>query len=205
MNENTEYRIILSDRTDGNLLTEDIGLVKLKKQLVPQFGTSDRMESRVLNHWITFPDGSVRRRYNYRIIEHCDGETMSAFEALPTFKVSYRPIAKFCNEWAEFILGFMLISMFLTFLIGGIGGLYFAATKESIFSFTMYGYPVGYYASYIVGVLGFASMVLYTLFRLGENRYTHSTKDDSRALGMAPSFDDCDTSDPGVSNSRLVI
>jgi len=201
MNEKIEYRIILSDRTEDNLLAEDIGLIKLKKQLVPQFGTSDKMESRVPNHWITFPDGSVRRRYNYRTIEHCDGETMSAFEALPMFKVSYRPIAKFCKMWSEFVLGVMLFVMLLTFVIGGIGGLYFAATKESIFSFTMYGFPVGYYASYVVGVSGFASIILYTLFRLGENRYTHSTKDDSRAIRMGPNFDEYVECDVNASNA----
>lgn len=94
--EEPRHYIVKSDDDD---LT-DVGLITV------------RYESRH-DHWVKFPDGQTRKRYNAERITKADMELLDAFQTMPRLKVSYRPIRKFFKEHNT---GFYMIS-FLVLLL----------------------------------------------------------------------------------------
>ena len=48
---------------------------------------------RKTHHWVKFPDGQVRKHYNWELIDKARAEEMEAFDMAPRLKVSYRPIS----------------------------------------------------------------------------------------------------------------
>ncbi len=70
------------------------------------------------HHWITFPDGQVRKEYNYRSVEPAVVEEMDAFDMLPRLKVTYRPVAGAIGEYSEMFL-FFWVALLCVLVIDG--------------------------------------------------------------------------------------
>jgi hypothetical protein len=88
---------------------EDLGVATIKHATKP---------ATHIKHWITFPDGTVRKQYNARRILDTEADLLIAFESLPQLKVSYRPIAEHFAGYEGLYCFFMVIFFGLSMLAG---------------------------------------------------------------------------------------
>jgi len=88
---------------------EDLGVATIKHAAKP---------TTHIKHWITFPDGTVRKQYNARRILDTEADLLIAFDSLPKLKVSYRPISEhfYLHEYLYFAV--LLIFFGLSMAVG---------------------------------------------------------------------------------------
>ena len=88
---------------------EDLGVATIKHATKP---------ATHIKHWITFPDGTVRKQYNARRILDTEADLLIAFESLPQLKVSYRPIAEHFAGYEGLYCFFMVVFFTLSMVVG---------------------------------------------------------------------------------------
>lgn len=155
------HYIVQSDDRD---LT-DVGLITVDY---------DQEQRELRRHWITLPDGTVRRMYNSKHIDATDMGLLDAFETMPRLHVSYRPVTLFIREYAEWwalilitVLGLDLISGFclMTVFISG-------------YMDVVLSYSLVYYASVALVIMTPLVIAIIPVAQLADRRWDKITKDD---------------------------
>lgn len=101
----TRYYIALTDDRKPT----DVGLVAVNYE----YGAP-------CTHWVSFPNGTVRKMYNSKRIDKVTYETQMAFQTMPCLHVSYRPAILFISECA-LLFSWILISSVLLVVMLGVG------------------------------------------------------------------------------------
>jgi hypothetical protein len=124
-------------------------------------------------HWVKFPDGQLRRNYNFREVDIADADILEAFGLLPLLEVRYRPFSKILTRVHKFVIPMLFASMasfLLTATLITIGVIYGGgelSLSNTVYSTLMLIVPI-----LIVSALG--SIVS----GIGTYRYRRYTKDD---------------------------
>jgi len=132
-----------------------------------------RPESRY-EHWVKFPDGQFRKRYNSRKIDKTDMDLLYAFDTMPTLKVSYRPIAKFLKDHEGL---FYFITLLILLLYVFCGWVIMVANWFGLAGAIISSNAAYYISSVLVTALPISVVVTY-LSNRAEHKWKKLTPDD---------------------------
>ncbi len=127
------------------------------------------------HHWIHFPDGQVRKWYNWERIDKARAEEMEAFDMAPRLKVSYRPIAKELSNAYET----MLILFFLALAALLIDGL-IVLIADQFFDFAdaLLNSRIGAVVQDIIWITLSILGIICCVCHVGSIRWNNDTRDD---------------------------
>lgn len=162
MNDSPRHYIVQSD-TQIDYPAIDLGLI-----------TIEVVDGLKRKHWITLPDGTVRKMYNARRVDNTEMDLHDAFGTMPRLNVSYRPMTAFIREHG----GWFVLAMIVILVIDVVIGYCFMLAHWNGLVNEFLSHPYLHYVFIFLLIMTPLSLTIIPAAQIADNRWDHLTKAD---------------------------